>query len=109
MAIRQTSNQEPSDPRGTGPITFSGIFSLRRDCLLPRQAPGDVALVGDVEMGGADGLNESFPACDQSDQVADTASIRALPMENLQSGIDHKLTGEIRIPSGKGLLLRLHE
>jgi hypothetical protein len=37
------------------------------------------------------------------------ATLTALPMENLQSATDYKPTGEINIPSGKGLLLILHE
>jgi hexosaminidase len=70
----------PSDLRGTEPNTFSGIFHLRHGYMLLRKAPGITALAGDIEMGGADGLNESFLAWDKSDQVADTASITTLPL-----------------------------
>lgn len=48
--------------------------------MLLRKAPGFAALAGDIEMGGADGLNESFLARDKSDQVADRASITTLPL-----------------------------
>jgi hypothetical protein len=37
------------------------------------------------------------------------AALTALPMENLQPGAEYKPTGEIKVPSGKGLLLMLHE
>jgi hypothetical protein len=37
------------------------------------------------------------------------ATITALPMENLQSGSDYKPTGEIKVPSGTGLILNLQE
>jgi len=70
----------PSNLRGNKPNTFNGIFHLRHGTMVLRKIAGVSALSGDIEMGGADGWNESFLLWEQSDQVADTASITTLPL-----------------------------
>ena len=70
----------PSAIRGNKPNTFQGVFHLRHGTMLLRKVPGVRSLSGDVEMGGADGRNESFLLWGQSDQLADTSSITTLPL-----------------------------
>ncbi|MCF7730094.1 MAG: family 20 glycosylhydrolase [Akkermansiaceae bacterium] len=70
----------PSNLRGNKPNTFKGVFHLRHGTMVLRKVPGVSALSGDVEMGGADGWNESFLLWEQSDQLADTSSITTLPL-----------------------------
>ncbi|MCX6875675.1 MAG: hypothetical protein NTW21_17985 [Verrucomicrobia bacterium] len=92
----------PSNLRGTKPNTFSGVFHLRHGTMVLRKVPGVNALSGDIEMGGADGRNESFLLWEQSNQLADTSSIATLPLSKdvknpratlrLQSNSDGTLT-----------------
>ena len=70
----------PSDLRGETPNTFTGVFHVRHGFMLLRKPAGVTAHAGDIEMGGADGLNESFLAWDKPDQLADTSSIITLPL-----------------------------
>lgn len=70
----------PSDLRGDIANTFTGVFHVRHGFMLLRKPAGVTAHAGDIEMGGADGLNESFLAWDKPDQLADTSSIITLPL-----------------------------
>jgi len=70
----------PSNLRGIKPNTFNGTFHLRHGTMVLRKVAGVASLSGDIEMGGADGLNESFLLWGQSDQLADTSSITTLPL-----------------------------
>ena len=70
----------PSYLDGRSTNTFGGMFHLRHGTMVFRKPAGVNAHSGDIEMGGADGWNESFLMWEQSDQLADTSSITTLPL-----------------------------
>ena len=70
----------PSNLRGNKPNSFNGTFHLRHGTMVLRKVAGVNSLSGDIELGGADGWNESFLLWGQSDQLPDTSSITTLPL-----------------------------
>ncbi len=70
----------PSNLRGIKPNTFNGVFHLRHGTMVLRKVAGVKALSGNIEMGGADGWNESFLLWGQSNQLAANSCITTLPL-----------------------------